>query len=141
MDCGFFCGDETYACGTLWWRGGVNYRLMLAQKKYHLFEGAYFLFSDRLIAVNTGEELTLLQGDLQYDIKKRNIPVLSDVGGNREMLKYDNGFILDDELDADSFYEWKSIINIDNMKVINQSVAKELFSEESMLKSYYDAVE
>ena len=68
------------------------------------------------------------------------IPVLSDVGGNREMLGYGNGYMLDDDLNSDLFCEWVRKKDIQQMKDINRNVAREIFSEQSMLKRYLDAV-
>ena len=68
------------------------------------------------------------------------VPVLTDIGGNREMLQDNNGFLLDDELNAGAFYAWQKENLIYELKRKNRMLAKRLFSEEAMLRGYYDAV-
>ncbi len=54
--------------------GGVNYRLMKAQEKYHLFEDVYFVFSNCMVADRTGEKVDLLPVEqLEYVDKQKTV--------------------------------------------------------------------
>lgn len=71
-----------------------------------------------------------------------NIPVLTFVGGNKEMIVEDNGFYLtgDKEYDATRFIEYCETINLLHMKNKNIDIARRMFSEEAFLLAYQDAV-
>ena len=68
------------------------------------------------------------------------VPVLTPVGGNLEMIIRDNGYFLDDDLSAKDFILWEKKHDIEKLKEENRLIAKDRFSERSMLKAYYDVV-
>lgn len=68
------------------------------------------------------------------------IPILTPVGGNLEMISEDNGYYLDDSMSGERFVEWKNKQNIIELKERNRQIAREKFSEYSMLRAYYDTV-
>ena len=68
------------------------------------------------------------------------IPVLTPVGGNLEMVTEDNGYFFTDDMNAESFVLWEKEQNMEELKEKNRRIAKEKFSEYSMLKAYYDLV-
>lgn len=68
------------------------------------------------------------------------VPVLTPVGGNLEMITEDSGFFLDDDLNAKRFVMWEKEHDIGNLKEENRRIAKERFSELSMLKAYHDVI-
>ena len=69
------------------------------------------------------------------------VPVLTAVGGNLEMITDNNGFLLDDNVgDSTNFSKWEKEINIEELKRKNKMIAKESFSEYSMLNGYRNLV-
>ena len=64
------------------------------------------------------------------------IPVLTPVGGNLEMITEDNGYFLDDSLNAENFVKWVKLQDIAKLKELNHRIAGKKFSEYSMLKAY-----
>ena len=68
------------------------------------------------------------------------IPVLTEVGGNKEMLQYGNGYALDNKVSGKAFYEWERNADIDTLKMQNEMVAYEHFSELAMLERYSKVV-
>ncbi len=68
------------------------------------------------------------------------IPLLSPVGGNLEMITHDNGYYLDESLNAQKFITWRNGQDIERLKELNRKIAGERFSEYSMLKAYHDIV-
>lgn len=71
-----------------------------------------------------------------------NIPVLSFVGGNKEVIVDNNGFFLTGNaaLDAEAFIEYFNKIDLQKAKEKNMDIADKMFSEESFLASYLDVV-
>ena len=68
------------------------------------------------------------------------VPILTPVGGNLEMIIEENGYFLDDSLSGKDFLLWRNEHNIDELKDRNRRIAREKFSEYSMLKSYHDLI-
>lgn len=68
------------------------------------------------------------------------IPVLTPVGGNLEMIIDNNGYFLNDDLSANDFILWRRQQDIPRLKEQNQQIARDKFSEYSMLCAYYDLV-
>ncbi len=66
------------------------------------------------------------------------IPILTPVGGNREMICEDNGFFLNEEKPGDSraFAAWEEDKDISELKKKNSELAYKLFSDEQMLRNY-----
>lgn len=68
------------------------------------------------------------------------IPILTPVGGNLEMITEDNGYFLDESLDGKTFISWRDKHNIGELKEQNRRIARDNFSEYSMLKAYHDII-
>lgn len=69
-----------------------------------------------------------------------NIPVLSPVGGNLEMIKDNSGYFLKAADDADGFSAWLDSIQIEQIKEKNINIAKNLFSERTFLEQYLEVI-
>lgn len=70
-----------------------------------------------------------------------NVPVLSPVGGNLEMVKEDSGYFLKSPDDADGFLEWYESKNINELRNKNILIADKYFSEKVFLQRYADVIE
>ena len=68
------------------------------------------------------------------------VPILTPVGGNLEMITEENGYFLDEGMSGKEFVNWRKNQDIANLKEKNIRIAKEHFSEWSMLKAYYDLI-
>ncbi len=70
------------------------------------------------------------------------VPILTPIGGNKEVICQDNGFFLnnDDIGDSRVFVEWEEKQNIDDLKRANIEIAQAHFSEKSMLEGYESLV-
>lgn len=68
------------------------------------------------------------------------IPILTPVGGNLEMITEGNGYFLNENLSGKDFVTWRKDQDIAKLKEKNIRLAKENFSEWSMLKAYYDVI-
>lgn len=71
-----------------------------------------------------------------------NIPVLTAVGGNKEMIFKDNGFFLSDDPKEsyDGFINYYESIDVNEIKEMNREIAQEMFSEYSFLAGYEDVI-
>lgn len=72
-----------------------------------------------------------------------NIPVLSPVGGNLEMVRDDSGYFLKSILDTKGFLSWLSQEEdnrIDSLKQQNRDIAQEWFSEQAFLENYVECI-
>lgn len=70
-----------------------------------------------------------------------NIPILTPVGGNKEVILNNNGIFLENlssSIDFDKFIEKESI---EKAKIKNMKIVDELFSEKSFLKGYSELIE
>lgn len=70
-----------------------------------------------------------------------NIPILTPVGGNKEVIIRNNGIFLYDLSDSKDYDEFIGNQPIDELKRTNMEIANELFSEKAFLKGYADIVE
>ena len=70
------------------------------------------------------------------------IPVLTPVGGNMAMICDDNGYFLKDDLgNSHDFIEWEDSRDIPELKEKNRLIARQRFSDRSMLEFYRDLAE
>lgn len=67
-----------------------------------------------------------------------NIPILTPVGGNKEVIIEDNGIFINDLSNTKDFDEYVANHQLDDMKMLNQRIADQLFSEKAFLKAYAD---
>jgi glycosyltransferase involved in cell wall biosynthesis len=72
-----------------------------------------------------------------------NIPVLSRVGGNVEVIPGENGVLVDDDADASGLIAFLADRGSDiaALKKINSTLQERLFSEKSFLRNYYTLAE
>ncbi len=69
------------------------------------------------------------------------IPVLTDVGGNKEMICDDNGFFLTCEPgDGSRFASWEASLVREELSRKNKEIALKRFSDKSMLEAYRDLI-
>lgn len=69
------------------------------------------------------------------------IPCLNPVGGNKEILFFDNGYQLDNLHDGKAFFEWTLNADIESLKEKNKRVANEHFSDKKMLEHYVELIQ
>lgn len=67
-----------------------------------------------------------------------NIPILTPVGGNKEMITDGNGLFVDDFTDAGSFVDMIEIQDIQTMKEKNAKIQNEMFNDRAFLKRYVE---
>lgn len=68
-----------------------------------------------------------------------NIPILSNVGGNKEYNISNNAFLFDNNID--DLYNYISNLNISNMKNENKKIAETIFDSKSFLNRYLEFTE
>lgn len=67
-----------------------------------------------------------------------NIPILTPVGGNKEVIVDSNGIFVSDFSNADSLLDTIRLNMIEHMKQKNIQIQSERFNDYSFLKGYYD---
>lgn len=65
-----------------------------------------------------------------------NIPILTPVGGNKEMIIEDNGVFINDLSSCAELDEYLATHDLYEEKQKNARIAKKLFSEEAFLNGY-----
>lgn len=72
-----------------------------------------------------------------------NIPVLTEVGGNKEMITEGNGFFIKEDMrqSAMEFLKWFCSIDVDEYRQRNMEMAYRKFSEEVFLKNYQEIIQ
>ena len=65
-----------------------------------------------------------------------NIPILTPVGGNKEVIIEDNGLFVSNFDDASSFIEVVKMGKVDEMKKKNSSIQSNLFDDRAFLQRY-----
>ncbi len=70
------------------------------------------------------------------------VPVLTSVGGNLEMVSWENGYLLDGDLgNLAGFWTWEEGSDLEELKKKNIEIAQQYFSERSMVASYVELIE
>jgi glycosyltransferase involved in cell wall biosynthesis len=69
-----------------------------------------------------------------------NIPVLTPVGGNKEMIIEDNGIFMNDLSTCKDFDDFISTHKLVEVKEKNVEIARKIFSEEAFLNGYFELV-
>jgi Glycosyltransferase len=69
-------------------------------------------------------------------MKYGNIPILTPIGGNKEVIIVDNGIYLNDLTSCKDFDEYIANHNIEEVKIKNIAIANNLYSEKAFLKGY-----
>lgn len=67
-----------------------------------------------------------------------NIPILTPVGGNKEMIIENNGLLVSDFDNVDSFVNMVSNDDLEIMKEKNRKIQSDLFDEKAFLQRYVD---
>lgn len=67
-----------------------------------------------------------------------NIPILTPVGGNKEMIIDDNGLLVSDFSDVGSFLEMLQSGNMKTMREKNMYIQKSMFDDRAFLQRYAD---
>jgi glycosyltransferase involved in cell wall biosynthesis len=70
-----------------------------------------------------------------------NIPVLSNLGGNIEVIVDDNGFLINDLHDVSMLYDFINSNQILEYKKLNSEIQKQHFSSYAFLKRYAEFIE
>lgn len=70
-----------------------------------------------------------------------NIPILTPVGGNKEVIIDNNGIFLNDFSSCNDYDEFVSSQNLLECKQKNIQIANDLFSEKAFLKGYADLID
>lgn len=65
-----------------------------------------------------------------------NIPILTKIGGNIEVIEDDSGFLLDDLDNVEPLLNYIEAIDINEKQEINRSIVKNRFSESAFLSGY-----
>ena len=71
-------------------------------------------------------------------MSKCNIPILSNIGGNKEVITENNGFLIDDYSNADIIINFIKTNKLDNLKLLNKQIVANKFSSYAFLKAYLD---
>ena len=67
-----------------------------------------------------------------------NIPILTPVGGNKEVIIDGNGLLVSDFSDVDSFIEMIQSDEMEAMRAKNMSIQKRMFDDKAFLQRYAD---
>ena len=70
-----------------------------------------------------------------------NIPILSCVGGNKEVIVNDNGCFVTDFADVSELHDLLSRNTVSELKNRNRQLQLERFSEKAFLEYYYKMIE
>lgn len=70
-----------------------------------------------------------------------NIPILSCVGGNKEVIVNDNGCFVTDFADVSELYDLLSRNTVSELKNRNRRIQLDMFSEKAFLEYYYKMIE
>lgn len=67
-----------------------------------------------------------------------NIPILTPVGGNKEMIIRQNGIFVSDFRDVAAFMDLIESGKVDELREFNKSIQNELFDDKAFLQRYAD---
>lgn len=70
-----------------------------------------------------------------------NIPILTPVGGNKEIITQDNGIFINDLSSCVDFDNFVDTHDLNEMKIKNKNIAQEMFSDKAFLAGYKKVIE
>jgi len=70
-----------------------------------------------------------------------NIPVLTPIGGNREVIIEDNGVFVEDFGSAEGFRQFMAKAPLEELKNQNRQLQERCFSDEAFLRRYQTLVQ